>query len=1183
MIRNYTGISGSRTAWLISQEESEIMLVVVSTGRTAERLAGDLSFFAPDAEIIVMPEEDDIQVLYEARNRESQIQRIRGVHALCTGRSGQKAKSVKGGNTGKSDKDGKDGKGGKSCKTFIIAPVSAAVRLTETAERYIDGVFSVSMGDVFDPADLRDRLTANGYVSASVTESPGEFTSRGGILDVFPPAQPHPLRIEFFGDEIDSIRYYDRDTQRSLENAPEVIIGPAAEFVPTDEERTAALAKIRKEFDKRIRKIKSSSAPDTGIEDGRIESLESHKGNVTDRFEQNSNIQLYADFIEYFDVDKSRLWDIAEAGDADIVIVDPARLEDELPESCSKDEWRQIYECGQKTGARTAGTDICIYTPYPEMIRGAERLDEIVNIRSRQMAPFNGQIDLFAAETGKLAGSGYAVTIVSSDDERGERIREYLEIADVEGNITYRTGSLGSGFIMDDSKVCFITESDIYPENQRKARKSKKRKKSRSTIEFSDLQKGDYIVHEVHGIGRFEGIQPMTADGQTRDYLVIRYAGSDVLYIPTEQLDIIQKYIGNSGNAPALSRLSGGSWRRTRERARKAIEQIAEDLVKLYAERQAAGGHAFGEDTVWQTEFEEYFPYTETEDQLRAVEEIKDDMEKPLPMDRLLCGDVGYGKTEVAARAIFKCVSEGKQAALLAPTTLLVNQHYHNLKERFAQFPFEIEELSRFRSAQEQKKTAKRIKTGEVDLIIGTHRLLSEDVKFKDLGLLVIDEEQRFGVRHKEKIKMLKQNVDVLTLSATPIPRTLNMSLTGIKDISIIDEPPGDRLPVHTYVTQYEEDILRNAIERELARGGQVFIVNNRITGLNQIRDTVERLVPDAVIAVGHGRMSEDVLENTMHDFIEGRTNVLIATTIIENGIDIPNANTMIILNADRFGLAQLYQLRGRVGRSHRLAYAYLMYQPGKVLTELARKRLTAIREFTEFGAGFKLAMRDLELRGAGNMLGEAQSGHIESIGYELYCKEIDRAVRRLKGEVVTDQRSDITIELPVTASIPAAYITDETLRLQAYKKIAAISSQEDAEDLSDELTDRYGDLPADAVNLLKVAEIRAHAETAGISLITKKGVRVEIRFAENTRFSAYSAVMAKAEFGEELTIMSGRTSGLSLYTGQPRAKVLTKGGAPGQSEADLDKVLALMRTIRYAIETEAAAKEEAAKVEAAQ
>ncbi len=1171
MITNYTGISGSRTAFLISsltdgsrsgrdaKDNVNTVLIVVSSGRTAERLERDLSFFAPDSEIIVMHEEDDIQVLYEARDRESQIIRIKSLQALISG------------NEPSGDEPSK-----KSVR-FVIAPVSAAVRITESPERFISGAVNIDLGDVIEPADLREMLVKAGYTAAAVTESPGEFTARGGILDVFPPALEHPVRIEFFDDEIDAIRLYDPDTQRSLENASSVMIGPAAELIPDEEERSAALAAIRKEYDKRIRKVRKESPEDTGsrIADGRIESLEMHKGRVTDLFEQNGNVQLYADFIDYFDTEKCRLWDFAKAGGASVYIIDPARCEDELPESCSKEDWQQIYSCGADTG---------VFTPYPEMVRGIERMDSIVNIRSRQIAPFNGQIDLFAQETERLTKAGYAVTIVCSDEERGERIREYLAIADVESGVSYRTGALGSGFVMDDEKVCFITESDINPESRRTLRKPKKRKKSADTIQFSDLKAGDYIVHEIHGIGRFEGIRPVSADGQTRDYLVIRYAGSDVLYIPTEQLDIIQKYIGNSGNAPALSRLSGGSWKRTRERARKAIEAIAEDLVRLYAERQAAGGYAFGTDTVWQAEFEEYFPYTETDDQLRAAEEIKEDMEKPLPMDRLLCGDVGYGKTEVAARAIFKCLAEGKQAALLAPTTLLVNQHYHNLKERFAHFPFEISELSRFRSAQAQKKTAKAVGTGEVDLVIGTHRLLSEDVKFKDLGLLVIDEEQRFGVRHKEKIKQLKQSVDVLTLSATPIPRTLNMSLTGIKDISIIDEPPGDRLPVHTFVTPYEEEIMRNAIERELARGGQVFIVNNRITGLNQIRETVERLVPHAITAVGHGRMSEEELEHTMMDFVEGRINVLIATTIIENGIDIPNANTMIILNADRFGLAQLYQLRGRVGRSHRLAYAYLMYQPGKVLTEIARKRLTAIREFTEFGAGFKLAMRDLELRGAGNMLGEAQSGHIESIGYELYCKEIDRAVRRLRGEVVTDQRSEITIDIPAEASVPATYISDETLRLQAYRKIASITCQEDAEDIQDELTDRYGDVPTDTINLIKVAELRAHAEMCGASYIGRKGPRIEVRFAENTRFSAYAAVMTKAEFGDALTIMSGRNTGLSLYAGNTKytrtisSKNAIAGKAAGRAggsktsadaESDLNAVLALMRTLRYAIEAE--------------
>ncbi|MBQ3290810.1 MAG: transcription-repair coupling factor [Mogibacterium sp.] len=1122
MITNFNGVSGSRISFLVSRQLAEFnkALVVVSNAYAAAGLAEDLAFFVPEANVVVMPEAEDVHIMYEARNRESLIQRLKGIQALCAGNSH------------------------KGEPTVVIAPVSAAVRKTEAPSRFKDSIFRIETGDVLDPADFRRMLTQAGYNSSAVAESPGEFSSRGGIIDVFPASYENPVRIEFFGDEVDSLRSYDKDTQRTIENIFSVVIGPAAEFIPTPEEKQKAIVRIRRDIDRKIKSTRSNYA-DKAVAEDIISKLEASKGRLTDLFEEQSNVQIFADYLDYFDIEKCRLWDYA--GDGLVIVRDPARLEDTLTEAYTKEDFREIYAC----------RNLAIFTPFPERIQGLEKLDRIVNVKSRQIAPFNGQIDLFAQEIGKLVQNGYQITVVSSDDERNERIKEYLDIAEIEGNISYRAGNLTSGFIMDDEKTCFITESDIFSNTARPAgsrRKPAKRpnKKTAETIQFSDLHAGDYVVHEVHGIGRFEGIRTMTADGITRDYLVIRYAGSDVLYIPTEQLDIIQKYIGNSGNAPALSRLSGGTWRRTRERARKAAMAIAEDLVKLYAERQAAGGHAFGKDTLWQQEFEADFPYVETDDQLRATEEIKEDMQKPLPMDRLLCGDVGYGKTEVAARAIFKCISEGKQAAILAPTTLLVNQHYNNLKERFENFPFEIEELSRFRSAAAQKRICNDLKEGQIDLIIGTHRILSEDVRFKDLGLLVIDEEQRFGVRHKEKIKMLRKNIDVLTLSATPIPRTLNMSLAGIKDISIIEEPPQDRLPVHTYVTPYEEDILKNAIERELSRGGQVFVVNNRITGLTQIKETVERLVPNAVCVIGHGRMGEESLEMTMLDFVEGRANVLIATTIIENGIDIPNANTMVILNSDKFGLAQLYQLRGRVGRSHRLAYAYLMYHPNRVLTEIARKRLTAIREFTEFGAGFKLAMRDLEMRGAGNMLGEAQSGHIESIGYELYCKEIDRAVRKLKGETVTEERADIKIELPMQASIPAAYITDETLRLQAYKKMAGITSQDDAEDLSDELLDRYGDVPDETMSLLKIAEIRAHAERIGAINITRRDKNIVIKFAGVNRFNAYAAVMAKADFGDSLVISSGRITTLSLFTGKT---------------IDLDKLLKLMRILRVASE----------------
>lgn len=1033
MISNYTGISGSRIAYLatVILKNKGKGLIVVSTSSVAKNLAEDLAFFMPERKIIVLPEAENPEITYEVRDRSQVSTRIKAMQTLACGAEGG----------------------------IVIAPISAVLKPTLSVEKFKALISTIEVGMRIEPTELKQVLVDAGYKAVPTTESEGEFSSRAGIVDVFTPAYQHPLRIEFFDDEIESIRFYNQDDQRSISSVKQVEIGPSTEIIS--------------------------------------------------------------------DEDKHFLWEYAKK--EEIIVCDPNRLIESIPEFQDENDFFKIYEANCN-----------VLTPFPEPIKGANKTDKIVNIKSRQIASFNGQLEVFVKELNSLIKSAYSIKIVCSNDERVKSLREHLLDADVHGDIEFCIGNLSAGMIFEDDKLCIITESDIFPQMRRKVPKHSK-KKSKDGLQFSDLHKGDYVVHESHGIGRFEGIKTMTADGQTRDYLMIRYAGSDVLYIPTEQLDIIQKYIGSNGHAPSLSRLSGASWNRTKERAKKAIMEIAEDLVKLYAEREASGGYAFSKDSIWQKEFEDAFPYTETDDQLRATEEIKEDMQRALPMDRLLCGDVGYGKTEVAARAIFKCLSEGKQAAILAPTTLLVNQHYHNFVERLEGFPFEIAELSRFRSAAKQAETVRGLSDGSVDLVIGTHRLLSQDVKFKDLGLLVIDEEQRFGVQHKEQIKKLRNNIDVLTLSATPIPRTLNMSLTGIKDISTIEEPPGDRYPVQTFVTPYEEDMVKNIIERELNRGGQVYVVNNRVTGIRTIAEKIERLVPEANVAVGHGRMSESALEDTMMEFISGETNVLVATTIIENGIDIPNANTMIILNADKLGLAQLYQLRGRVGRSNRLAYAYLMYQPQKVLTEIATKRLASIREFTEFGAGFKLAMRDLELRGAGNILGEAQSGHIEGIGYELYCKEIDRAVRLLKGEVLTDSHIDLNLDINVNAVIPTSYINDETLKLQAYKKIANINCEADALDIIDELVDRYGELPIETENLIMVSESRAICETLGIDRISDNGQRISIKFADNNIINAYMLVMTQEKFGDILTIMSGRQPGLSLFTGgkQPLKKLL--------------------------------------------
>ena len=1101
MKTNITGISGSRIAYYAAKEivKNNKTLIIVSRANVAERLRDDISFFVHDRAIYVMPEEDDLQIIYEAKDSNMLVQRIQAVDSLVS-----------------------------DDKTVVIAPVSAALRPLQPVERFMESVIELEMGVRVEPAELRQKLVSIGYSPAPVVEAPGEFSARGGIIDIYSPNNSDPVRIEFFDDEIDSLRFFDPKSQLSFENIDFVRVCPAAEFLPTAYERRRALSRITDEYDERLSRLKAESG-EGKLSDGRIDRIEELKGRISEMFENCTNVQIFANYLKYFDVTDERIWDyVIDPADANMMIYDPNRVAAEIPEYQEQGDINKFYD-----------KDIIAFTPFPEPIKGIDVFDKVVNVPSRQIASFNGQMELFGREMRRLSKEGVEVHIVSADKERHDRIREYLEDARIFGHFRYDLGLLGSGMMLDDEKLCYITDTDIFP-NIRKS--SKKRLRHRSgKQDFLDLHAGDYVVHEEHGIGRFEGIKTLEADGEIKDYLKIHYSGTDVLYIPTEQMDIVQRYIGSEGKAPKLSSLSGGDWRNTRARARKAIEEIAEDLVKLYAEREMKGGYAFQHDTVWQREFEDSFLYQETDDQLQAIEEIKADMEKPLPMDRLLCGDVGYGKTEVAARAIFKCVAEGKQAVFLAPTTLLANQHYNTLKERFQDYPFNIEMLSRFVDETRQKRVLNDIAKGNVDLVIGTHRLLSDDVAYKDLGLLVIDEEQRFGVKHKEKLKMARQTIDVLTLSATPIPRTLNMSLTGIKNISTIEEPPGDRYPVQTFVSAPDDELIRGAIERELARGGQLYVIYNRVNGINDIAKHINKLVPEATVAVGHGRMNENTLENVMLDFVEGDVDIFVTTTIIENGIDIPNANTIIILNSDKLGLSQLYQLRGRVGRSNRLAYAYLLYKPERVLTEVATKRLAAIREFTEFGAGFKLAMRDLELRGAGNVLGEAQHGNIAGIGYELYVKEIDKAVRRLKGEKITESREEISIEVDISARIPSEYIKDETLKLQAYKKIAQITSHEEAEELIAELIDRYGDLPDVTIDLVRIAEIKCLAAELGVKNISERGGRFVVEFNEDNNADAFTLVVAKQKFGEGLIISSGSNPYLSLQKTKekPAARIL--------------------------------------------
>ena len=846
------------------------------------------------------------------------------------------------------------------------------------------------------------------------------------------------------------------------------------------------------------------------------------------------NLQYMEKFIGYFYDETMYIWDYMK--EPEIFIDDPARILETL-ESYEKeraDDIDAILEAGRGIGEdfkamsgqqdyfRLYEKEGYIFTPFVSTIKNAPFLTKLINVECRQVPVFNGRLDILKGELSSYIRRGFQVTIVCSSSERMSSIREFLAHEEMLGKVDIRQGTLTAGMEFTDRKICYIWEGDIFG-GSRKSRRKKKKSPGTQIKSFADVQKGDYVVHESHGIGRFTGIEQLVVQGVKKDYLKVKYAGEDSLYIPVDQLGMLQKYVGGDGVTPRLNKLSGNEWKQTKAKARQAVSDMADELIRISAARMNEKGYAFSEDTVWQREFEDSFPYTETEDQLRCAEEIKEDMEKDAPMDRLLCGDVGFGKTEVAARALFKCVADGKQAAVLVPTTLLAKQHYYTLKDRFEKFPFNVEMLSRFRSAAQQKQILEGLEKGSVDLLIGTHRLLSSDVRFKDLGLLVIDEEQRFGVRHKEKIKQLKSNVDVLTLSATPIPRTLHMSLSGIKDMSVIEEPPEDRYPVQTYVMEQDNFVIRDAIEKELARGGQVYVLYNRVESINRVASDIEALVPEASVIAGHGRMRESQLENVIMSFAEGEYNVLVATTIIESGTDIPNVNTMIVLDADRFGLAQLHQLRGRVGRSGRMAYAYLMYTKDKNLNEIAEKRLRAIKEFTEFGSGFKIAMKDLELRGAGNLLGTEQSGHMLNVGYELYCKMLEEAVDTAKGREMLPQAEETAFNLPIPAVISERYIENEVLRLQMYKKIAMIENDEDEAEIIDELLDRFGDIPRDTMNLVKISKIRAMAGQLGVREINQQGYKIIFRLWENVKLSADMMAALVAKYGEKMMINGGK------------------------------------------------------------
>ena len=999
---------------------------------------------------------------------------------------------------------------------------------------------TVESGQVIDLDAWKERLIAMGYERVAQVDGMGQFSIRGGIVDIFPLTEEVPVRIELWDDEVDSIRTFDLESQRSVEQLENITIYPAAEVVLSGEQLAAGIRRLEKEEKTYEKALREQHKPE---EAHRIHTI---IGELRSGLDEGWRIGGLDAYIRYFCPDTVSFLEYFPQGESVIYLDEPARLK-EKGETVEL-EFRESMVHRLEKGYLLPGQTELLYPaaevlarmqkPFAVMLTGLDqklpgmKVNQKFSIDVKNVNSYQNSFEILIKDLTRWKKEGYRVILLSASRTRASRLASDLREYDLRaycpdgregesgnaggegsgsadtgnpgavntsvrkvrpGEILVTYGNLHRGFEYPLLKFVFITEGDMFGVEKKRKRRKKTNYQGKAIQSFTELSVGDYVVHEEHGLGIYKGIEKVERDKVIKDYIKIEYGDGGNLYLPATRLESIQKYAGAEAKKPKLNKLGGTEWNKTKTRVRGAVQEIAKDLVKLYAARQEKAGFQYGTDTVWQREFEELFPYDETDDQMDAIDAVKKDMESRRIMDRLICGDVGYGKTEVALRAAFKAVQDSKQVVYLVPTTILAQQHYNTFVQRMKDFPVRVDMLSRFCTPARQKRTLEDLRKGMVDIVIGTHRVLSKDIQFKDLGLLIIDEEQRFGVAHKEKIKHLKENVDVLTLTATPIPRTLHMSLAGIRDMSVLEEPPVDRMPIQTYVMEYNEEMVREAINRELARNGQVYYVYNRVTDIDEVAGRVQALVPDAVVTFAHGQMREHELERIMADFINGEIDVLVSTTIIETGLDIPNANTMIIHDADRMGLSQLYQLRGRVGRSNRTSYAFLMYKRDKLLREEAEKRLQAIREFTELGSGIKIAMRDLEIRGAGNVLGAEQHGHMEAVGYDLYCKMLNQAVLALKGETLEEDSYDTVVECDIDAYIPGRYIKNEYQKLDIYKRISAIETEEEYMDMQDELMDRFGDIPRSVENLLKIASIRALAHQAYVTevVINRQEVRL--------------------------------------------------------------------------------------------
>ncbi|MFW6006952.1 MAG: transcription-repair coupling factor [Halanaerobiales bacterium] len=940
---------------------------------------------------------------------------------------------------------------GKNQSKIVLTSGEALLRKLIPSSIFNQYTITLKTGQNLSLQNITKIINTMGYERVKKIEEPQQFSVRGGILDIFPLTSDKPYRIELFGDEIDSIRLFDLRTQRSIQNIKKIIIPPAREIIIIPEKVNNKLPLIKRDYEQAQKRLKKSGYDESAAY------LEEKKQVVLEKLEEFNIFPGYEQFLPYFYDNLNTFFDYINS-EAFIFFDQYKRVEKKVKNSIQEIQETHTSLLEQGSVVPTYIDNFMEFSEFKQSIteyNGIYFTEEFYNIPLKidleeiiydtsGVEPYHGQLELLIKRIKEFIDKNYRIVITLDTENKARRIAEYFTEANLpvvySGNnikrkqITFKEGSFSEGFIIEDLDLVVYTEKEVIGNPQRQKRKISELDEGSKISSLNELNPGDYVVHENHGIGKYLGIETLKVQEQHQDYLVLRYAEGDKLYVPTEQVDLVQKYVGADDNTPKLYNLGGNEWQKVKQRVKNSVKEMAIELLELYAERETVKGYAFSSDTVWQKEFEEKFPYEETPDQLRAIKEVKNDMEEPRPMDRLLCGDVGYGKTEVAIRAAFKAAVDEKQTAVLVPTTILAQQHYNTFKERIGEYPIKVDMISRFKTRKEQKETLKKLARGEVDIVIGTHRLLSEDVIFNDLGLLIIDEEQRFGVSHKEKIKDYKRNVDVLTLTATPIPRTLHMALAGVRDMSVIETPPENRFPIRTYIREFNKDLILDAVRREMGRDGQVYFVHNRVKDIEKKADIIRKLVPEARVAVAHGQMSENKLEKLMFDFYNQEYDVLVCTTIIENGLDIPNVNTIIINRAEQMGLAQLYQLRGRVGRSNRIAYAYLLYKKDKILSEVAEKRLKAIKEFTNLGSGFKIAMRDLEIRGAGNLLGAEQHGHIASIGFSLYCKLLENAVQDLRGK--KEEEKEIEIDLEIDAYIPSDYIPDSEQKIEIYKKI---------------------------------------------------------------------------------------------------------------------------------------------------